>query len=114
MNTSKIEKMGHINYVWCARKYAEAVLRLKDDILSELDQEIFVVGAEDTNSVFRTFVIQKLEVDLAVSFKASAHGRGMHHYHGLLLVVNPIVIEAPPTSNRVNSKTHKINKELST
>ena len=62
MNTSKIEKMGHINYVWCARKYAEAVLRLKDDRLSELDQEIFVVGAEDTNSnhsAFRTFVIQK-------------------------------------------------------
>ena len=50
----------------CARKYAEAVLILKDDRLSGLDQEMFVVGAEDTNSnhsAFRTFVIKKLEVD---------------------------------------------------
>ena len=50
----------------CARKYAEAVLILKDDRLSGLDQEMFVLGAEDTNSnysAFRTFVIKKLEVD---------------------------------------------------
>ena len=73
----------------CARKYAEAVLILKDDRLSGLDQEMFVVGAEDTNSnhsAFRTFVIKKLEIEVDLAFSASTRKRRMHYYHGLLLL----------------------------